>query len=125
KGIVWKYAHFDDLFGGKQAVNIIEIDLNRHHKKLRLAGVPKGMKLTSSFARENNAVVAINGGFFNTKIGGATDFIKIEGEVVNVSANNHPRGNAYLAFDKKNIRIIPQTADSLRETSMDNVLLSG
>src|SRR5690606_38318694 len=36
-----------------------------------------------------------------------------------------PRANAYLAFDKRTIQIIPQTKDSLRETALDNVLLSG
>lgn len=125
KGIVWKKAHFEDLFGGKQAVNIIEVNLKRHHKNLRLAGVLRGMKRTSDFAQENHAVAAVNGGFFNTKIGGAVDFIKIDGTVVNVSTNNHPRSNAYIAFDKKSVRIIPQTQDSIRESSADNVLLSG
>lgn len=125
KGIVWKQAHFHNLFGGEQEINLIEIDLKRHLKKLRLAGISKGTKLTSTFAQENNAVVAINGGFFNTKIGGATDFIKIEGEVINVTTNKHPRSNAYLTFDKQSIQIIPQTADSIRETKVDNVLRSG
>lgn len=125
KGIVWKKAHFEDLFGGRQAVNIMEIDLKRHHKKLKLAGVSQGMKLTSEFARDNKAVVAINGGFFNTKVGGAHDFIKIDGSVVNVSSNSHPRANAYFAFDQQDVCIIPQTADSTRETRIDNVLLSG
>lgn len=125
KGIVWKQAHFEDLFGGKQAVNLIEIDLKRQHKKLKLAGVSQGMKLTSDFARENRAAVAVNGGFFNTKIGGAVDFIKIDGTVINVSSNKHPRSNAYLVFDKKSVKIIPRTQDSIRDRSADNVLLSG
>jgi exopolysaccharide biosynthesis protein len=124
-GIVWKQGHFDDLFGGNQAVNIIEIDLKRYHKKLKLAAVSKGMKPTSEFATENNAIVAINGGFFNTKVGGAHDFIKIDGEIINISSNNHPRSSAYFVFDKKQVQIIPQTVDSIRETAIDNVLLSG
>lgn len=122
---MWKKAHFDDLFGGKQIINLIEIDLKRHHKKLKLAGVSEGTKLTSSFARENEAIIAINGGFFNTRTGGGHDFIKIEGNVVNVSTNNSARADAYLAFDKKSIQIIPQTADSIRETRIANVLLAG
>src|SRR5690606_12169183 len=101
KGIIWKHAHFQHLFGGEQEINLIEIDLRRHLKNLRLAGLPISTKLTSAFAQENGAIVASNGGFFNTKIGGAHDFIKINGTVVNVSSNNHPRANAYLAFDKR------------------------
>src|SRR5690606_10195089 len=77
KRIVWKSGHFEQLFGGKQAVNVIEVDLKRHLKKLKLAGLSEGMKLTSALAQENRAVVAVNGGFFNTQIGGAVDFIKI------------------------------------------------
>lgn len=125
KGIVWKSAHFEQLFGGKQAVNVIEVDLKRHLKKLKLAGLSEGMKLTSALAQENRAVVAVNGGFFNTQIGGAVDFIKIDGVVVNVSTNNHPRANAYFAFDEKAVHIIPRTDDNSPEMNFDNVLLSG
>ncbi len=125
KGIVWKQAHFPSLFGGEQEINLIEINLKRHLKKLRLAGVSQGTKLTSTFAQENNAAVAINGGFFNTKTGGAHDFIKIDGDLINVSSNDHPRSNAYLVFNRQVIQIIPQTKDSLNETTLQNVLLSG
>lgn len=122
KGIIWKQAHFDNLFGGEQEVNLIEIDLNKHHKKLKLAGVSRSTKPTSTFAQENKAVVAINGGFFNTKTGGAVDYIMIDGEVINHSRNNHPRANAYLAFDRKSIQIVP---DSLSAAIADNILLAG
>ena len=67
KGIVWKSAHFEQLFGGKQAVNVIEVDLKRHLKKLKLAGLSEGMKLTSALAQENRAVVAVNGGFLTPR----------------------------------------------------------
>src|SRR5690606_36712850 len=62
KGIVWKSTHFEQLFGGKQAVNVIEVHLKIHLKKLNLAGLYEGMKLTSSRAQENRSVVAVNGG---------------------------------------------------------------
>src|SRR5690606_7891625 len=52
---------------------------------------------------------------FNTQIGGAVDFIKIDGVVVNVSTNNHPRANAYFAFDEKAVHIIPRTDDNSPE----------
>lgn len=125
KGIVWKSALFDNLFGGKQAVNLIEIDLKKHIKNLKLAGVSQGVKLTSEFGKENAASVAINGGFFNTKTGGAVDYIKIDGNVINVSVNDHARSNAYFVFDKKSVRIIPRTEDTVQVISWDNVLLSG
>src|SRR5690606_23548067 len=80
--------------------------------------------LFRSLAQENRAVVAVNGGFFNTQIGGAVDFIKIDGVVVNVSTNNHPRANAYFAFDEKAAHIIPRTDDNSPEMNFDNVLLS-
>jgi len=125
KGIIWKKAHFNYLFGGEQEINIVEIDLKKYHKKLKLAGVPKGTKLTSTFAQENNAIVAINGGFFNTRKGGGHDFIKIDRQIINVSSNNFPRANAYFVFDRKRIDILPQTKDSTNETAPDNVLLAG
>src|SRR5690606_4254024 len=66
KGIVWKSAHFEQLFGGKQAVNVIEVDLKRHLKKLKLAGLSEGMKPTRRSAHGRRAVVDANGGVFNT-----------------------------------------------------------
>lgn len=122
KGIVWKNTHFIDLFKSEQEINIIEIDLKKHTKKIRLEALPQSREYTSTMAKNKNAIVAINGGFFDMKNGGAVDFIKVNNEVINKTINHSVRANSYLAFDDKKVII---TSDKNVEQAYPNVLLAG
>lgn len=125
KGVVWKQGHFNDLFDSEQEINYVEIDLKKNLKKLYLAAEPSQLKLTSQFALEHRASVAINGGFFDMKNGGATDFIQVDNKVVNRTRKKTDRGNALLLFSKKGIAI-KAAIDTLYEAeTYPNVLLSG
>lgn len=126
KGIVWKQVNIEGLFGSKQEINYVEIDLRRNAKNLRLAGVSTGFRRTSEFATENDAVVGINAGFFDTKAGGGVDFIKIDGAVVNETRNENVRANALFLFGKrgKGARVV--SARHIGDLgSHPNMLLSG
>lgn len=123
RGLVWKQANFEDLFSSRQEVNIVEVDLKKYRKKIKLAGVSEGRVLTSQFAKD--ATVAINGGFFNVKDGGAVDFIKIDGEVVNTTVSNNPRANALLAFDNRKFVIVGAADSLIYYENSPNVMLSG
>lgn len=124
KGIVWKQANIKNLFDSQQEINIIEIDLKnkKNAKKIRLAALANGLEKTSALAQQHDAIVAINGGFFDMKNGGAVDFIKVDNQVINTTANPSARANAYLAFDKKKLLI---SSDSTRIALYPNILLSG
>ncbi|MDR2284537.1 MAG: phosphodiester glycosidase family protein [Sphingobacterium sp.] len=122
KGLSWKQANISNLFGSRQEINIIEINLKKHKKALRLAALSRGLEKTSVLAESRNAIVAINGGFFNMKDGGAVDFIKVDQHIVNTTASHSSRANAYLAFDSKNVLI---STDSTQISSFPNILLSG
>ncbi|MBL1410636.1 phosphodiester glycosidase family protein [Sphingobacterium faecale] len=122
KGIYWKQANIIDLFNSRQEVNIIEIDLKKHNKSLRLAALANSLKKTSTLAQQHHAIVAINGGFFNMKNGGAVDFIKVEDTIVNTTASPSLRANAYFAFNSRKTII---TTDSSQTSPYPNVLLSG
>ncbi|TDQ75223.1 phosphodiester glycosidase family protein [Sphingobacterium yanglingense] len=122
RGISWKQANITGLFDSRQEINIIEINLKKHGKALRLAALSHGLEKTSVLAKSHNAIVAINGGFFNMKDGGAVDFIKVDRQIVNTTANHSSRANAYLAFDSKNVLI---SSDSTQVSSFPNILLSG
>ena len=87
-GLQWKYHHFNqnDLFSSNQHVSILQTNLKNKNVQFALGSadilIPEGdtlrkLKPTSSIAMENNALGAINGGFFNTKKGGSVDYIKI------------------------------------------------
>ncbi|WP_149913936.1 phosphodiester glycosidase family protein [Sphingobacterium cavernae] len=122
KGILWKSASTSTIFNSNQIINILEIDLKKNQKKLGLRALPKSRELTSKLAQEANAIVAINGGFFDMKNGGAVDFIKVENHVVNQTLSKSVRANAYFAFDKKTTHI---TSDSSSIGAYPNIMLAG
>lgn len=122
KGVIWKYAHFQqkELFEANQSINIVEVSrksrkfvweiitadsLNKRDKK-------RGqLRKTSQLAQENDAFVAINGGFFDVKNGGSVDFIKINGQTPDTTralkgSKAAFHGQAGIAVDKKNFQIL-------------------
>lgn len=83
KGLIWKQAHYTDLFGSAQEINLVEVDLDNKHIRLAFEGFSDSLALTSAMARETDAVAAINGAFFNTKEGGGVTLLKKEGKLIN------------------------------------------
>jgi len=125
KGVVWKQGHFNNLFDSEQEINYVEIDLKKNIKKLYFAAEPSELKPTSQLASEHQALVAVNGGFFDMKNGGATDFIQVDNKVVNHTRKKSDRGNALLLLSKKGIKI-KAAIDTLYEADRyPNVMLSG
>lgn len=88
KGVVWKQAHFDDLYQAHQEINILEIDLKKKKIDIDFAGLATGLELTSDFIKNNDAIGGINGGFFDIKDGGSVTFLKIDNKVVNTTTMN-------------------------------------
>lgn len=122
KGVKWKQAHFRELFASEQEINMIEIKGKRNLKRVLLGGHAKTLKTTEDFAREYGARVAMNGGFFDMKNGGAVDFIKVNGQVINHTKSTSERANALFIGTGKKIRIQSWSED-LPEGK--NVMLSG
>lgn len=125
KGVVWKQGHFTDLFASEQEINYVEVDLKKLAKRVHLAADPKMLKTTGVFAEENRALVAINGVFFDVKNGGAVDYIKVDGEVVNITRTPSARANAVLTLHKKKITIQAATPENTEQSTAENVMLSG
>lgn len=125
KGVVWKQGHFTDLFDSEQEINYVEVDLKKLAKRVHLAADPEVLKTTGAFAEENRALVAINGGFFDVKNGGAVDYIRVDGKVVNPTRNKSARANAVLTLHKKKISIQAATSENTEQSTAENVMLSG
>jgi exopolysaccharide biosynthesis protein len=127
--ITWKYHHFEDLFDSKQSITVFEIDLTRGNIKTVLPHVESGFVKTSEFASQSDAMVAINGSFFNTKTGGSTVFLKQGGEVYTRTGDKFTsyRENAGFAVnDKGDISIIERPKDGWESlTSYSTLLASG
>src|SRR5690606_5988995 len=124
-GVIWHRVHSSELFGSTQEINWIEIDLKKHQKRLHLAADSAELKTTSDFAKEQQALVAINGGFFDMKNGGSIDYIRVDGEVINVTKAPSNRANAVLSFDNRHVDIQANTLAHAEDSSLPNVLVSG
>lgn len=125
KGIRWKQGTFDDLFSSRQEINIVEVDLNKASKWLKLVGLSDSLAYTSDLAKQEKATVAINGGFFDMKNGGAVDYIKIDDTVLSTTKNTNSRANALFAFSRKKIVITDRTDSAIVNSNYPNVMLSG
>lgn len=124
-GVIWKKGHFTNLFQSQQEINFVEIDFKECGCKLAIAADSIKLKKTSQFAFENQAIVAINGGFFDINNGGGVDFIKVNGATINKTRIKKPRANAMLTITKQFISIVPAETIYFNDKNIPNVLLSG
>jgi hypothetical protein len=96
KKFYWKRAHFrqKELFNANQSINILEISLNNKKVKFGFATVDsmktdsqikRSLQKTSKVAADLGAIAAVNAGFFDMKNGGAVDFLKIGGKIVDTT----------------------------------------
>ena len=87
KGLVWKNVLADSLYGHPQHLNLLEVDMRRFRAELVFR--TDSLIRTSRQAAEAGAVAAVNAGFFDTKVGGSVTFMKVGGQVINVSRPKH------------------------------------
>jgi exopolysaccharide biosynthesis protein len=80
EGITLKTAGFN-LFDSPQSVFIIEIDTAKADVNY-YTGMPETLAVTSSQAALQNAIVAINGSYFNMQEGYSRHFVKIDSKVL-------------------------------------------
>lgn len=128
RGIILKQAIFPKLFGESQSINIVEIDLDRKKTEISIAADPQKRILTSTFAKEKNAIAAINGTFFDMKNGGSVMFIKQDGKIINPSKGHSERSNGAMAIDGHQVSIVasdPADVDWAEHLKAPNVMVSG
>lgn len=81
-----------NLFNANQHISYILVKKGRRHQ-FHMAAEPQKLRTVSDFATEAQPIAAVNGNFFNVKNGGAVDFTKVDGRVINLnrkSANEKP-----------------------------------
>lgn len=83
-GINLKQAWFKDssLFKADEHISVLEVKPRRKNK-FSIALERKIKRTASDFGRQNHAVAAINGTFFDVKNGGSVDFIRAHGQIIN------------------------------------------
>jgi exopolysaccharide biosynthesis protein len=126
----------DTLFNSIQSIHLLFIP-NKYLKdyRIELGYTDPQLKKTSQIALDNNAIAAINGGFFDVKNGGSVHYLE-KGDRT-ISRTRKPGSewskpdslaNAALVWDKKgNLEIQPATGDRIYENSKKEsaVLVSG
>ena len=76
----------DSLFSEKQKVSIAELKWEEQSSlKPGIVYADSTLKKTSIFAEEANAIVALNGGFFDVEKGGSVAYLEAEGKVISTS----------------------------------------
>jgi len=125
-GITWKHFQFSQIFESKQYINMFEVDLKKGFD-IEIPSVKTGFLKTSAAATSSNALVAFNGSFFNTSVGGSTVFFKYDNVIQNQTANGFTpyRENGAMVIDaagKPNIILKPSAGWS---SVADPVALAG
>ena len=106
EGLTHKQVQIKGLFNSVQSINLIEIPRSAK-RKIGIAG-NEGMKKTSLQATEKEALAAINGTYYNMKVGNSTCFYKINREVIDTTLNGEfkNRVNGAVREVKGKIKII-------------------
>ncbi|MDZ7720389.1 MAG: phosphodiester glycosidase family protein [Balneolaceae bacterium] len=128
KGIYWKNYKGDDLFDSKQSINLVELFLDSIETEFELAFLEDSLIKTSEFASKNNALVAVNGSFFNRESGGSVVFLKVDETVIHeghVNRNPFNERGALGWSENQPIQILKKPAEGWISADFENILTSG
>lgn len=95
--LIYEQIQTDTLFESNQIISIIRINKeDANHFQFDLAHHSTELKLTSQFAEKENALAAINGGFFDMDNGGSVTYLE---ENDTVFQRNIPHGIKWAVAD--------------------------
>ncbi|UMB60685.1 phosphodiester glycosidase family protein [Lutibacter sp. A80] len=78
----------DTLFNSNQIISLLILQKNAANKyNLAFGYNNTELVQTSTIAKKNNAIAAINGGFFNMKDGGSVTYFEVNDTVINKTSN--------------------------------------
>lgn len=82
-GVQLSNKYFTSLFDTLENINILTVDLHDTAVQIKIAFNDSLLQPVSEFGKANNAIAAVNGNFFNTKIGGSVCYMRVDGRVIN------------------------------------------
>lgn len=127
-GVYWKSYQGDDLNDAKLSINMVEIDLDTGGLGYKIAYTQNGLIRTSDFAREYDALAAVNGSFFDTGAGGSVVFLKADGNVISegaVNRNPYTENGGIGWGNGGNPEIMAKPDNGWQSADLNNILSSG
>jgi exopolysaccharide biosynthesis protein len=134
EGVIWKYYQFPDLFGAKQSIHVLEVDLSSSAIAIKVVQEDTLLLPVSTLGKNAGGMAAINGNFFHTEEGGSVCFLKIDGKVIDTSRTDLTErlfldqlDDAALVIDQyKKVNILPEPEPGWKSlTNMPTILSSG
>jgi len=90
-GVVWKQYQFDQLFGSKQVVSVVEADLTVPGVQVEFPYLASTRGRASTFVPQQypTAKAAVNGSYFDTSTGGggSTTYLRLNNSVITSQTN--------------------------------------
>ena len=106
EGIIHKHMHHSDLFGGPQNINFVAIAKGHGYRLYALTS--DTLVITSKMARANNALVAVNGTYYNVKKRKTNCYFRIDKNIIAKSEGAEDfRLSGAIYMKKKKVKIIP------------------
>ena len=105
-GVVLRRSWFPELFSGPQSIAVLTLEAGVRLDVVQAAPLDR----TSSIAASFGGLVAVNGGFFNTKTGAPLGLIQVDGESVVPATEVQRTGQSAFGVDARNrvtVREVP------------------
>lgn len=126
KGIICRKAAFTSLYGVPQEVSIFEI--SPKHNRLDIL-VHHSKEETSVAARRSGAIAAINGSYFNMKVGNSVCYLRRDGVVVDTTATGTlgTVTNGAISIKNGKMKLIPWNKNEEKNCTLKRgtILASG
>lgn len=126
--------HFDhkNLFAANENISFLEVKNSGRKAVFALGAEEKELINTSNFGIRDTAIAAINGNFFDVKNGGAVDFVKVNGKVINTNRLDkngerarHQQAAVVIDNGKITVKKWDGSADWETNLSEKNIMLNG
>jgi exopolysaccharide biosynthesis protein len=132
--IVWQHFHFQNqtLFNSNQNIHLLKIPLLDTSFQIGFASAQDSLYGTPKIAQQVDALIAINGSFFDMKNGGAVDLIKIDGKILDTTrlskGKRAEHQRAAIAIQGQKIRVVKGDDAQLKWDELlpeDNIMVTG
>ena len=131
KGMILnQYSFKGNIFNSNQTVSILEINSNRKIK-FGFGYEEKKLQNTTDFGIKANAIAALNGTFFDTKVCGSVDYLKVNNKIINqnqLSINKrafHQKAALVISKSKISIKKWDETDNWENNIHDSEVMVSG